>query len=629
MLCSLRPSSIAAAAGDKAYLLQLQKAAQEKRLWEQREWQVLIHYRPRLFGKGVKSQIDDPSFFLSPCGKTDPRAELDATLSIFFAPPEKESGAEHPQCEFTGRYHWLKQELNFDAGRLPEYACPRFNDWLAEMNPEAVTLVFPVAYLNNPASMFGHTLLRIDSKTANEKTRLLDFTINYAADTREEAGLSFAFKGLFGGYQGSFSVEPYYLQVKRYGDLENRDIWEYRLTLSDEEVRRMLMHAWELKSAHLDYYFIDENCSYQLLSLLEAARPSLHLLDQFGLWAVPADTVRAVANVKDMISSVTFRPSRRTVLSERAKRLNPELQNIAKCIGDGRCPVGSVFRKGLPPLEQSKVLELAGEYVSYRHAEKKKDTAENDPRLTHILKARSKLEIPPQTPRIEKPRIRPDQGHKSSRTEISYGYENNRHYIQLSLRPVLHDLIDPPGGYIAGAQLEFFDMAGRYYASDDRLELEHLDFVNIVSIPIRNRFIKPLSWKANLGLRRWLFDDDDRPITGQGGFGAGISYDFWPEATVFLFAEAMGLISDRFDEKIALGAGPSGGVVVDLTEHWRMVLSARSLAFTLGTTSFTYDIALDQAIDLTPRSGLRIRLSRSQEFGGPYNSVSAAFLIYF
>ncbi len=183
------------------------------------------------------------------------------------------------------------------------------------MNPDAVTLIFPAAYLNNPASMFGHTLLRIDSRTRNEQTRLLDYTVNYAASTQQERGFTFAMKGLFGGYHGSFSVAPYYAQVKRYGDLENRDIWEYRLTLSYEEVLRMMMHAWELKSAKFDYYFIDENCSYQLLSLLEAARPSLHLLDQFGLWAVPADTIRAVTGVEDLTSSVTFRPSRRTVLS--------------------------------------------------------------------------------------------------------------------------------------------------------------------------------------------------------------------------------------------------------------------------------------------------------------------------
>jgi hypothetical protein len=589
---------------------------------------VLLHYRPRLFGSGVESQVDDLSFFLSPVGKSDPRAELEATLASFFA-PAKQGGTEHPQCQFIARYQWLKQELGFDPGRLPEYACARFNRWLDEMNPETATIVFPVAYLNNPASMFGHTLLRIDSQASNEQTRLLDFTINYAASTRQERGISFALNGLFGGYRGSFSVAPYYLQVKRYGDLENRDIWEYPLGLSHEEVLRMLMHAWELKSASFDYYFLDENCSYHLLSLLEAARPSMHLLDQFDLWAVPADTVRAVARANDLISSATFRPSRKTVLQERTRTLGPELQNIAKCIGDDQCPLDSISLKRLSPLDQSRVLELAMEYVGYQYAEQKEATAENDPRLTHILKARSKLDIPPQTPRIEQPPERPDQGHASGRAGLSYGYENDQHFLQVSLRPVLHDLLDPPRGFIEGAQLEFLDAAGRYYVSEDKLELEYLDFIDIVSIATRNRFIKPFSWKANAGLKRWRFDDDDRPIIAQGNVGAGISYAVRQDATLFLFAETMALASDHLDEKLALGAGPSGGVVVEPAEGWRAALFARTLAVALGPDSFTYDIALEQAIDLTPRSGLRIGISKKREFGSPYTSVSAGYFIYF
>jgi len=629
VLCSHLPSSIAATIGDDAYLVQLQKTAQEKRLWEHRQWQVLMHYRPRLFGRGVKSQVDDPSFFLSHSGKFDPQAELEATLSSFFAPPVKEKGTEHPQCQFIARYHWLKQELGFDSARLPEYTCPKFNDWLAEMNPDAVSLIFPVAYLNNPASMFGHTLLRIDSKAWREQTRLLDFTINYAANTEQERGLSMAVNGLFGGYRGSFSVAPYYVQVKRYADLENRDIWEYRLSLTYEEVLRMLMHVWELKAAHFDYYFLDENCSYQLLSLLEVARPSLHLLDQFGLWAVPADTVRAVADVADLIPSAIFRPSRKTVLQERTRNLSPQLQTIAKCIGDDQCAVDAISQQGLSPLDQSKVLELAMEYVGYEYAAEKEDTAENDPRLMHILNARSKLDVPPQTPRIEHPPERPDQGHPSGRVEFSYGYENDQHYFQLSLRPVLHDLIDPPRGYIDGAQLEFLDAAGRYYVSKNKLELEYLDLVDVVSIPTRNRLIKPYSWKANAGLKRRLFDDDKRPITGHGNFGAGLSFEFSQAATFFLFAETMAVISDRFDEKLALGAGPSGGVIVAFTQNWRMACFARLMAFTLGSTRVTYDLSLEQAIDLTPRGGLRIRISKNQEFGSPDISVSAGYLIYF
>jgi hypothetical protein len=629
MLCSCWAASRAAANESNAYLLELQQSARSKRLWEHRQWQVLMHYRPRLLGLGVQSQVDDPSFFLSPSGKFDPRAELDATLTSFFAPAVPEEEGEHPQCEFIARYHWLKQELGFNTERLEEYDCLRFDDWLDEMDPGAVTLVFPVAYLNNPASMFGHTLLRVDTNTSSAQTRLLDFTINYAASTEQERGLSFALKGLFGGYQGSFSVAPYHVQVKRYGDVENRDIWEYKLAMTDREVLRMLMHAWELKSAYFDYYFLDENCSYHLLSLLEAARPSLHLLDQFGLWAVPADTVRAVAEVNDLISHVTFRPSRRTVLQARIKNLAPELQNLAKCIGDVQCPVDSVARTHLSPLDQSKVLELAMEYVAYQHAKEKEDTAENDPRLTPILTARSKLDIPPQSPRIEKPSVRPDQGHPSSRAEITYGGEDGMRFFQLSLRPVLHDLIDPPGGYINGAQLEFLDMAARYYVSDKSLSLEYLDIVDIVSIPIRSRFIKPLSWKASAGLKRFRFDDEDRPITGQVNVGTGLSYTVAQTATIFIFAEATGLISDRFDEKLALGAGPSCGVIVELTDNWRIALLGRAQAFFLGSSRLTYDLALEQSIDLTQRSGLRIRVSQNQAFADSTTSASIGYLVYF
>ncbi len=627
--CAHLSCAVAATAGSEAYLIQLQETAQAKKLWAHRQWQVLLHYRPRLAGEGVESQVDDPAFFLSPSGKFDPQAELYATLASFLAPPDQEEGTEHPQCQFIARYQWLKQELGFDAEVLPEYACPQFDDWLAEMDPDAVTLVFPVAYLNNPASMFGHTLLRIDSNQRSTPTRLLDFTINYAADTQEEPGLSYAMKGLFGGYEGSFSVAPYYAQVKRYGDIENRDIWEYRLALSHAEVLRLLRHTWELRTASLDYYFLDENCSYQLLSLLEAARPSMHLLDQFDFWAIPADTVRAVAHEEDLIASATFRPSRRTVLQERANQLEPALQEIAQCIGDDRCPVDSVAQRGLSPLDQARILELAMDYVGYRYAAQKEDTAENDPRLTAILRYRSRLDIPPQTPETEPPPERPDQGHPSVRAEISYGYENDQSFLQLSLRPALHDLLDPPGGYIDGAALDFLDIAGRYYVNDDNLVLEYLDFVDIVSVPARDRFIKPWSWKANVGLKRMQFDDDDRPLTGNINVGAGLSYELGPDVRLSLLAEAMAVVSDRFDGYLALGAGPSGGVIVALTDRWRVALYARGLAFALGDTCFSYDMALDQAIDLTPRTGLRIRLSRQQEFGSPYNSVSAGYVIYF
>ena len=84
--------------------------------------------------------------------------------------------------------------------------------------------------------MYGHTLLRIDARDQDERTRLLAYAFNSAAAVQEPNGLTFAVQGLLGGYPGTFSVLPYYVKVREYTDLENRDLWEYELALETHEV---------------------------------------------------------------------------------------------------------------------------------------------------------------------------------------------------------------------------------------------------------------------------------------------------------------------------------------------------------------------------------------------------------
>ena len=61
---------------------------------------------------GIVSEADGMEFFNSPQGKTDPEAELAATLASFFVPlAEIAKDKEHPQCNFPARFKWLKQQL--------------------------------------------------------------------------------------------------------------------------------------------------------------------------------------------------------------------------------------------------------------------------------------------------------------------------------------------------------------------------------------------------------------------------------------------------------------------------------------------------------------------------------------
>ncbi|HSY37910.1 MAG TPA: DUF4105 domain-containing protein, partial [Polyangia bacterium] len=170
-------------APDAGYLGDLQAQARDRGLAETRDWQVLLHYRRTLFG-GWRSEADGAGFFLAGrTGRRDPAAELAASLAGFLAAGP--AGDEHAQCRFPARWEWLKRTLGVDGRRAPDVVCPALHTWLTGISPEAASLVYATAYVNSPASMYGHTFLRI-SRSTGEGNPLLDYVVNFAADVDTE-----------------------------------------------------------------------------------------------------------------------------------------------------------------------------------------------------------------------------------------------------------------------------------------------------------------------------------------------------------------------------------------------------------------------------------------------------------
>ena len=171
--------------------------ADRLRLHEDRYWHVLLHYKRGLLG--LRSLVDDPRFFADPNGKHDPRAELHATIRSFFTPVVE--GEVHPICRFVARFEWLKAKLGIDESRLPVPRCEAFEQLLAQIRPESAILIFPTSHLNSPASMYGHTLLTIETAS---RSKLLAYAVNYSALT---PGRTFApiyvIRGLSAGIRGT------------------------------------------------------------------------------------------------------------------------------------------------------------------------------------------------------------------------------------------------------------------------------------------------------------------------------------------------------------------------------------------------------------------------------------------
>ena len=613
----------------KGDVQELIRRARAQRLAERPEWHALLHYQPRLFSGGVKSLVDAESFFNSPVGKYDPQAELEATLVSFFSGTSQRTTDEHPQCRFIARYRWLKQELAFDRARLPEQACDEFQAWMDELDVGRLTLVFPAAYLNNPASMFGHTLFRVDSKNGEKQPSLLGYAINYAAVTAQERGLPYAFKGLFGGYPGRFSVAPYYVSVRQYSDIENRDIWEYALNLEPEEIERLLAHLWEMHSAYFDYYFLDENCSYHLLSLLEVARPGLRLTEGFEWWAIPADTVRAVTEEPGLLADVRFRPARSTVLRQRESALGVHAQRLAKGLAAGEVEANGRSLRRLSATEHARVLELALEYLAYQRGGDQDDLKDPDPRYLELLKARSRVAVMDQRPAPSVPAVRPDEGHKSARVGVGVGFDDGEGFAEFTLRPGYHDLLDPEGGYTRGAQIDVLSTDLRYYFDDSKLDLQSIRFLDLLSLVPRSGLLKPLSWKAVVELTRRHFAKDDRPLVPQLSGGIGLAYEPFGDTLGYLVAETALPVSDRFAHGVTLALGPRLGLLGDVSTRWRVELSGYSHWYVTADRRPSYAIALSQRVQLHSQSALRLMVARKREFGGDFTEGTLAVQIFF
>ena len=541
------------------YLQDLLRRAHALSLHEQRYWRLLLHYRSN-WSNGYESEVDESGFFLAPNGKTDAKAELDATLTAFFSSEPVGRSRQPARCAFIARYEWLKSALAIDESRLPPEPCERFRSWYKELNPASLSLIFPAAFLNNPASSFGHLLLRVDQKGQTEATRILAYTINYAAELPPDTGMEYVYLGVFGGYTGYFSTMPYYLKAKEYGDFENRDIWEYRLNFTQDQLHRVLLHAWEMGNASFDYFFFKENCAYHILALLDLADPDLYLADRFLLYTFPSEGVRAIAATPYLVQDAVFRPSRRTRIMRGREALNADEGDwLKKIINEPTIAQSDAFSR-LHPDRQAAVLDVASDYFLYQAATQE-DAAPFEAQNKIVLLARSQLTVPATPANYQPFSGPPDQGHSIIRAGVGIGWREREFFTEANFRLAFHDLLDPEYGYTPDAQIEALSIALRHYPQRNHTRIDRFTLLNITSLsPVDSLFLKP-SWKLDTG-----FDTIQRNgcrfcLVGRANGGVGLAAESrWLTREVyFVFAEIVSEYGKALDHSYRIGGGLSVG----------------------------------------------------------------------
>lgn len=540
-------------------------------LHESPKWIKLLHYK-----SGV-SQADARSFFLSANGKYDPKGELEETIRVFGSTTTPDDN--HPICHFPLRYKWLNKELG-NPWKADFSGCKKYIDFFSKLAARRASIIFSSYYLSSPNSAFGHTLLRLSRYDDKNETEMLDYGINYAAQSKEPNPFLYIVKGLFGGFIGEFAAIPYYYKIREYTNIEFRDLWSYDLKFSQTEVLEMVDHIWELGRTHFDYFYFHENCSYHLLSILEVARPSLNLTDTFSLYTIPADTVRLL-HQEGLIDEGKRRESTYSKLTRLSEDLSNKELSIAKDIADDPSKLKEQL-KGMDDKKQAAILDVSIEAFDYYNFEKiLADDAKVKELKFPILSARAVNPVVSQDTYDAEKLLKdsPARSHSSTRFTLAENYwDEAGKSTRFEYRSALHDLLDPPAGALKQSQLEMgrfsFELKEEMY-QDPKLILDAVTVFSIRNLAEQNFWTSPMSWELETGVkqlkRTTCFDCPAGYFAGSVGNSISLAHE---KVLMSLLINGEVDLQSQFENNYRVGLGPKFYTRFKFSDKWLVGLNS-------------------------------------------------------
>lgn len=296
-------------------------------LAEHRTWLKLLHFDQTPFFEQPHSAVVDDRFFLSPEGKHNPSAELEATIAALEQPDSGDGS--HASCRFPARALWLSQQ---GLVQPVQAQCEARDTWLNARQNHHVGVVFASGYMGNPASFFGHMMLHVGNPTDDQSPiQLLDTSLNFGADTQGDGIVPYILKGLLGGYQARYSNVPFFRNADIYSESEMRDMWHYQLNLTPADSAFFIAHLWEVMGQDFDYLFLSENCASRIARSLELLVDA-DLAASPMPWVAPEHVMIQLSQAqyqgKPLVHSRMHKPSRRYQTEHYFHQLS-EVQQLA------------------------------------------------------------------------------------------------------------------------------------------------------------------------------------------------------------------------------------------------------------------------------------------------------------
>lgn len=603
---SIEPTSQPASETIQSYasnpiLTQALTTAKQKNLANSVAWRRFLYFADTPNPKGDVSRVvnrfnsaaNQRKFFVADSGSHDPQAELQATLTALFDPTL--TGDKAVACRFPARVTWLKQQLNLSDAQLPAIDCPSYQAWQAKVAPpsslQSASIVFANEYLDSLPSAFAHSFLRFDSPEP--------YYLNYTPRVVEgENQAKFAYKSAIAGNAGEFAIINYAQGIQDYKVNQGRDVWAYRLKLSETQLRQLTDQVYEIKDQILPYYLLDKNCASEILVLLNTLFPQKNYLANLHTTIAPAQLVRRLQQ-EGLIEKVTFEPSATT--RQQAKR------NL------------TAADHPITTNDESIV------------------ASRNDPQLANPLRYWSLGYAYQDRPNAD-----------------------SLNALQLGYRLVYHDPLDRPTGYPIGSQLTGLsaDVLINPDADDGQntLQIEQATLIKLRSFNPVNTAKHKSAWGLDVGLQQ-AFDkaryqshnatasDKDSHLVGNIGleYGKSVAYGSPLAGSGELppnVCYALGNLATQFgkglDKGFRVGVGANVGCLQQFGDNWRGLFEVKLPYWLSGDNSderyWQPSVSIGTQYDLTKNHAFRLLASR--EFLGSHSAdtadkVSVSYVHYY
>jgi hypothetical protein len=457
----------------------------------------------------MQSAISSPEFFLAANGHVDPLAELEATLGALQATTENSPGT-HAVCRFPARALWLKSQLDHDLV-LADAQCPELDQWTRHNSVSSISVIFATGYLGNPASYYGHTLLKFNFRDDNTQGSLMDLSLNYGAIVEnDDDPVTYIVKGIFGGYDGGFSHINFYFHNHNYGENELRDMWEYQLELPQQAVDMIAAHAWEVLGKRYTYYFFRRNCAYRMAEILEVV-DGLSIAADWRPWTIPQSLTQSLgeANYKgaSLLSEVSYHPSRQARLYGKYSHLTPDEKRLFRQLALDEASFTDTAFTQTTLTSQHRILDTL---LDYYQLVRDRGAGEQDPaNLAHRKTLSMRYQLPPGVPFTKA--LEPESPHTGRAPGwLQLGVTHNPDLsdsLAIRIRPAYYDALDADQGHIRQAGLSMGDL--RLQVSGGNVRLRQLDILSIASMNPGHTDLpgdKSTAWNLKVGVEPLRLD---------------------------------------------------------------------------------------------------------------------------